>query len=86
LKGNESRYDYEQWDSLTSKFSGAANVPFLLLQMPQILLNARNLIAGNNTALFAIPWLVISFLFFFMYSRFYHQFSNHRVVGLRMIL
>jgi len=61
LKGNESRssYDYEQWDSLTSKFSGAANLPFLLLQMPQILLNARNLIAGNNTALFAIPWLVI---------------------------
>lgn len=56
-QGNESKYDYEQWDSLTSKFSGAANVPFLLLQMPQILLNTRNLIAGNNTALFAIPWL-----------------------------
>ncbi|XP_045828858.1 maltose excess protein 1-like, chloroplastic [Trifolium pratense] len=48
---------YQEWDSLTSKFSGAANLPFLLLQMPQILLNARNLIAGNNTALFAIPWL-----------------------------
>lgn len=52
---NES---YEQWDSLTSKFSGAANVPFLLLQMPQIILNTRNLMAGNPTALFAIPWLV----------------------------
>ncbi|GAU27579.1 hypothetical protein TSUD_271200 [Trifolium subterraneum] len=48
---------YQQWDSLTSKFSGAANLPFLLLQMPQILLNAKNLIAGNNIALFAIPWL-----------------------------
>jgi hypothetical protein len=54
---------YQQWDSLTSKFSGAANLPFLLLQMPQILLNAKNLIAGNNTALFAIPWLVTTFSF-----------------------
>ncbi|PNX94463.1 maltose excess protein chloroplastic-like [Trifolium pratense] len=52
---------YQEWDSLTSKFSGAANLPFLLLQMPQILLNARNLLAGNNTALFAIPWLHESF-------------------------
>ncbi|XP_019464845.1 PREDICTED: maltose excess protein 1, chloroplastic-like [Lupinus angustifolius] len=51
---NES---YQQWDSLTAKFSAAANIPFLLLQMPQILLNARNLMAGNNTALFAVPWL-----------------------------
>ncbi|RYR69516.1 hypothetical protein Ahy_A03g016071 isoform B [Arachis hypogaea] len=51
---NES---YQQWDSLTAKFSGAANIPFLLLQMPQIILNARNLAAGNNTALMAVPWL-----------------------------
>ncbi|CAL0329397.1 unnamed protein product [Lupinus luteus] len=51
---NES---YQQWDSLTAKFSAAANIPFLLLQMPQILLNARNLMAGNNTALSAVPWL-----------------------------
>lgn len=50
---------YEQWGSLTAKFSGAANLPFLLLQLPQIILNARNLLAGNNTALFAVPWLVI---------------------------
>ncbi|XP_057456883.1 maltose excess protein 1, chloroplastic-like isoform X1 [Lotus japonicus] len=48
---------YQQWDSLTAKFSAAANVPFLLLQMPQILLNARNLAAGNKTALLAVPWL-----------------------------
>ncbi|CAK8542295.1 unnamed protein product [Lathyrus sativus] len=48
---------YEQWDSLTSKLSGAANFPFLLLQMPQILLNARNLMSANSSALFAIPWL-----------------------------
>lgn len=53
----QSNKSYEQWDSLTSKFAAAANVPFLLLQMPQIILNARNLLAGNKAALFAVPWL-----------------------------
>ncbi|KVI07560.1 hypothetical protein Ccrd_014093 [Cynara cardunculus var. scolymus] len=52
-----SKKNLQQWDSLTAKFAGAANVPFLLLQLPQIVLNARNLIAGNNAALFAVPWL-----------------------------
>jgi hypothetical protein len=49
---------YQEWDSVTAKFAGAANIPFLLLQLPQIVLNARNLLAGNKTALFAVPWLV----------------------------
>ncbi|MBA0703202.1 hypothetical protein Goari_022549 [Gossypium aridum] len=53
----KSKKSYEQWDSLTSTFSGAANIPFLLLQLPQIILNARNLLAGNKTALLAVPWL-----------------------------
>jgi hypothetical protein len=44
---------------MTAKFTGAANVPFLLLQLLQIVLNARNLLTGNKIALFAIPWLVI---------------------------
>ncbi|CAN6240781.1 unnamed protein product [Urochloa humidicola] len=48
---------YQEWDSVTAKFAGSANVPFLLLQLPQIVLNARNLLAGNKTALFAVPWL-----------------------------
>ncbi|KAK8969308.1 hypothetical protein KSP40_PGU006678 [Platanthera guangdongensis] len=48
---------FKEWDSLTSKFAGAANVPFLLLQLPQILLNSRNLLSGNKSALFAVPWL-----------------------------
>lgn len=52
-----SKKNLQQWDSLTAKFAGAANVPFLLLQLPQIVLNARNLLAGNNAALFAVPWL-----------------------------
>ncbi|XP_058002537.1 maltose excess protein 1, chloroplastic isoform X2 [Hevea brasiliensis] len=54
VKGSKS---FEQWDSWTAKFSGASNIPFLLLQMPQIILNAQNLMAGNKTALFAVPWL-----------------------------
>ncbi|XP_027355014.1 maltose excess protein 1, chloroplastic-like isoform X2 [Abrus precatorius] len=51
---NES---YQQWDSVTAKLSAAANIPFLLLQMPQIILNARNLMSGNKMALSAVPWL-----------------------------
>lgn len=54
----EKNEKFEQWDSWTAKFSGASNLPFLLLQLPQIILNARNLIAGNPSALLAIPWLV----------------------------
>ena len=49
---------FHEWDSISAKFAGAANVPFLLLQLPQIVLNARNLLSGNNAALFAVPWLV----------------------------
>ncbi|KAG9146361.1 hypothetical protein Leryth_018418 [Lithospermum erythrorhizon] len=54
LKPSDS---FKQWDSLSAKFAGASNVPFLLLQLPQIILNARNLMAGNSAALFAVPWL-----------------------------
>ncbi|XP_015577728.1 maltose excess protein 1, chloroplastic isoform X2 [Ricinus communis] len=53
----KSSRTFEQWDSWTAKFSGAANIPFLVLQMPQIILNAQNLMAGNKTALLAVPWL-----------------------------
>ncbi|GFQ02380.1 maltose excess protein 1 chloroplastic [Phtheirospermum japonicum] len=49
--------DFEQWDSVTAKLSGASNLPFFLLQLPQIILNARNLLAANKSALLAIPWL-----------------------------
>ncbi|XP_078163399.1 maltose excess protein 1-like, chloroplastic isoform X1 [Carex rostrata] len=52
-----STAEFKEWDSLTAKLAGAANVPFLLLQLPQIVLNARNLLAGNKAALFAVPWL-----------------------------
>ncbi|KAA8540154.1 hypothetical protein F0562_026846 [Nyssa sinensis] len=55
--GLKNSNSFEQWDSWTAKFSGAANIPFLLLQLPQIILNARNLLAGNKSALLAVPWL-----------------------------
>ncbi|GAV73924.1 hypothetical protein CFOL_v3_17407 [Cephalotus follicularis] len=54
FKGNKA---FEQWDSMTAKFSGAASIPFLLLQLPQITLNSQNLLVGNKTALFAVPWM-----------------------------
>lgn len=53
--------DFVEWDSLTAKFAGFANLPFLLLQLPQIVLNYRNLLAGNRSALLAVPWLVREF-------------------------
>ncbi|CAA0812917.1 Maltose excess protein 1- chloroplastic [Striga hermonthica] len=53
----KSEKTFEQWDSMTAKFAGAANLPFLLLQLPQIILNTQNLISGNRSALFAVPWL-----------------------------
>ncbi|KAI3981919.1 hypothetical protein MKX01_041182 [Papaver californicum] len=42
---------------INSNFAGASNLPFLLLQLPQIILNSQNLIAGNYSALSAVPWL-----------------------------
>ncbi|KAI3956923.1 hypothetical protein MKX01_000957 [Papaver californicum] len=54
IKNNE---EFGEWDSLTAKFAGASNLPFLLLQLPQIILNSQNLIAGNYSALSAVPWL-----------------------------
>uniref|UniRef100_A0A6N2LM91 Uncharacterized protein n=1 Tax=Salix viminalis TaxID=40686 RepID=A0A6N2LM91_SALVM len=47
---------FEEWDFWTAKFSEELG-PFLLLQMPQIILNANNLMSGNKTALLAVPWL-----------------------------
>jgi hypothetical protein len=44
---------------MTAKFTSVANVPFLLLQLPQIILNAHNLLVRNKITLFVVPWLVI---------------------------
>ncbi|KAJ6795760.1 maltose excess protein 1-like, chloroplastic isoform X1 [Iris pallida] len=53
-QGSEKR---SEWDSTTAKLAGASNLPFLLIQLPQILLNYQNLVAGDRAALFAVPWL-----------------------------
>ncbi|KAI5062175.1 hypothetical protein GOP47_0022714 [Adiantum capillus-veneris] len=49
--------DYSAWDSITSQMAGSATFAFLLLQLPQIYLNYQNLMKGNTTALFAVPWM-----------------------------
>eukprot|EP00252_Welwitschia_mirabilis_P027663 TRINITY_DN9550_c0_g1_i1.p1 TRINITY_DN9550_c0_g1~~TRINITY_DN9550_c0_g1_i1.p1 ORF type:complete len:433 (+),score=57.13 TRINITY_DN9550_c0_g1_i1:47-1300(+) len=48
---------YRQWDAMTTTIAGSSTVAFLLMQLPQIVLNARNLSSGNKTALFAVGWL-----------------------------
>lgn len=48
---------FMQWDSLTGQLAGSATLAFLLLQLPQIILNAQNLMSGNKIALFAVPWM-----------------------------
>ncbi|KAL8531653.1 hypothetical protein ACS0TY_008299 [Phlomoides rotata] len=48
---------FELWDLMTAKLAGAANLPFLLLHLPQIVLNTRNLLERNTSALLAVPWL-----------------------------
>ncbi|CAN8255326.1 unnamed protein product [Cochlearia groenlandica] len=52
---------HREWDSWTAKFYGGANIPFLMLQLPQIILNAQNLMVGNNTSLYAVPWMLLSY-------------------------
>ncbi|KAJ7542068.1 hypothetical protein O6H91_10G088000 [Diphasiastrum complanatum] len=48
---------YDHWSSVTEQLAASATVAFLLLQLPQIILNTQNLMAGNNAALFAVPWM-----------------------------
>ncbi|KAG0593866.1 hypothetical protein M758_UG026500 [Ceratodon purpureus] len=49
--------EYKRWDGMTARLAESATVAFLLLQLPQISLNTQNLMAGNNVALTAIPWM-----------------------------
>ncbi|BBN17752.1 hypothetical protein MPTK1_7g16760 [Marchantia polymorpha subsp. ruderalis] len=48
---------FVKWDSTTARLADSATAAFLLLQLPQILLNTQNLVAGNYAALFAVPWM-----------------------------
>jgi hypothetical protein len=49
--------DYQRWDAVTARVAEFATVAFLLLQLPQIVLNTQNLMSGNLVALTAIPWM-----------------------------
>ncbi|MQL69130.1 hypothetical protein Taro_001385 [Colocasia esculenta] len=49
---------FREWDAMTARFVGTANMSFLLLKLPQIIPNARNLMASNKGALFVVPWLL----------------------------
>ncbi|CAM6100960.1 unnamed protein product [Calypogeia fissa] len=48
---------FSEWDATTARLADSATAAFLLLQLPQIILNTQNLLAGNSTALFAVPWM-----------------------------
>ncbi|KAI5081031.1 hypothetical protein GOP47_0004214 [Adiantum capillus-veneris] len=52
----EKSSTYKFWDGVTEQLSGSATFAFLPLQLPQIILNYRNLSAGNAAALAAVPW------------------------------
>lgn len=49
---------FNRWDSTTSRLAESATLAFVLLQLPQIILNTQNLIAGDFKALSAVPWMV----------------------------
>jgi len=48
---------FNRWDSTTSRLAESATLAFVLLQLPQIILNTQNLIAGDFKALSAVPWM-----------------------------
>lgn len=45
-----------QWDAITSRIAESATIPFLLMQVPQIVLNTENLIQGKYSAVAAVDW------------------------------
>eukprot|EP00250_Pteridium_aquilinum_P000867 c11044_g1_i1 orf=44-1147(+) len=47
---------FVQWDTTTSRIAECATIPFLLMQVPQIILDTQNLISGNYTAIAAVEW------------------------------
>ncbi|KAL3683188.1 hypothetical protein R1sor_001210 [Riccia sorocarpa] len=54
---HETSTTYMKWDLTTARLADSATAAFLLLQLPQIILNTQNLIAGNYAALSAVPWM-----------------------------
>lgn len=67
---------YSAWDFATATVADFATVPFLLMQIPQIILNTQNLLSGSDAALFAVEWTVCnSSLFSYTLSGIFVSFS-----------
>jgi hypothetical protein len=47
-----------EWDAWTAKLVSGATAVFLVLLVPQIIMNAQNMMHGNYAALTAIAWVV----------------------------
>jgi len=47
-----------EWDSWTSRLVSGATAVFLVLLVPQIVMNAKNMMHGDYAALTAIAWVV----------------------------
>jgi hypothetical protein len=57
---DEKELVYSCWNATTARLAESATLAFLFLQLPQIILNTKNLYAGDFAALFAVPWMVSS--------------------------
>ena len=59
-EGNHNPNDIskEAWDTQTVRLAHGATAAFLVLLLPQIIRNARNIMAGNYSVLAAIAWVV----------------------------
>lgn len=55
---DEKSSAYNWWNATTARFAESATIAFVLLQLPQIILNTQNILAGDFLALSAIPWMV----------------------------
>lgn len=54
---DEKELVYSCWNATTARLAESATLAFLFLQLPQIILNTKNLYAGDFAALFAVPWM-----------------------------
>lgn len=55
---DEKDADYTRLNTVTGRLAECATLAFLFLQLPQIILNTKNLMTGDFAALFAVPWMV----------------------------
>lgn len=54
---DEKDANYTRLNTVTGRLAECATLAFLFLQLPQIILNTKNLMTGDFAALFAVPWM-----------------------------